>query len=232
VSAHLFRGSDTVAPGEKGEGEAGTWRGKPAIGRGTVRQGGLEGRASMVAAAGWLERLLCERPEIVPSSAVRQGAGELRLAFGSVGPEGEGLIGLSAGGDVAVIRCRAAGAASEGSGAVLGAILEQAAAVGGRSYAELDAIARDRLGRELADAMEERVASSVAAGAWDRREFEERVGQAVESGDVGLVIALDRPDEALLRTIRFIWEAWAVVLPLHVIVVSSAGGDWQADVVY
>ena len=116
---------------------------------------------------------------------------------------------------------------------MLGQVLEDAAAIGGSEYWELDARVREQTGTRLTDAMQERMVLAGAEAEWDRKAFEQRVAEALEAGDVALVIALDRRDERLLRTIRFIWEAWAVVLPLRVIVLAeSAPGEWRADIVY
>jgi len=182
-----------------------------------------------------LRTTLLERPDLIPPEAIRPGAAPLRLAIGDLvmaGPGGIEMLAFNPAGDIALVRCRTVQEGSAGSAVVLGQVLEDAAAIGGSAYWELDARVRERTGTGLADAMQERMALAGAEAAWDRTAFEQRAGEALESGDLTLVIALDRTDERLLRTIHFIWEAWAVVLPLRVVALARSEGEWHAEIVY
>jgi len=148
-----------------------------------------------------LQKLLAESPNLIPAQDMREGSGQLiavvrevNLDIGYVD-----FLGFSAEGEIAVIECKLANN-PEVKRIVIGQVLEYGAALWGMSYEEFDQKIHDRMGKPLAELVQDEVGDPE----WDEELFRSNVQENLKTGNFILVIVVDEINDALTRIIRFL----------------------------
>lgn len=149
-----------------------------------------------------LQVLLAESPSLIPVSEIREDATTLVLAVREFGLPGSGntdILAFSADGDIAIVECKLA-ANPESKRKVIGQILEYGAYLWSQSYEEVDQRIYNKHNKRLADLVSE----SVSAPDWDEEKFRTNVNDSLAKGAFILIVAVDRINDELARTIEFL----------------------------
>jgi len=149
-----------------------------------------------------LQELLADSPSIIPVGDIQEQAAELVIAVREFGLPGSGntdILAFSATGDIAIVECKLA-SNQEIKRKVIGQILEYGAYLWGMSYEEISQRVERRLGRPLAELVEE----AFNEQDWDEEAFRTGVQTSLERGSFILIIAVDKVNDELSKTIRFL----------------------------
>lgn len=144
-----------------------------------------------------LKRLLVESPKILPAE-------DLEVSFVVAIPEfglGTGsadILAFSTDGDVAIIECKLS-SNPDIKRRVVGQILEYASYLWGMSYEQIDGKVNEKQGKSLAELVRNK-----AEGQWDEENFREGVKNSLEKGGFFLVVAVDKINEELKRTVQYL----------------------------
>jgi len=172
-----------------------------------------------------LQDLLARSPSLIPLHEIREGASPLIVAVREFGLPGSGntdILCFTADGSIAVIECKLA-ANPESKRKVIGQILEYGAYLWGMAYEEVDQTVHRLAGKDLVDL----VRASVGNADWDEAGFRDTVSKSLETGAFALVVAVDRINEELSRTIRFLNGCGNPAFSFHALELLrfSAGGS-------
>lgn len=143
-----------------------------------------------------LKKLLVESPEILPTE-------DLAVSFVVAVPEfglGSGaadMVMFSIEGDIAIVECKL-DKNPEIKRKVIGQIFEYASYLWGRSYEQVDSYVREKQGKSLAELVKDK-----AEGDWDEENFRDRVKSSLEKGNFFLIVAVDKINEELKRTVQY-----------------------------
>lgn len=153
--------------------------------------------------SGGLKDLLARSPFLIPLEKVRGGVYPLVYAvkgFKFPNSDNTELLAFSSDGDIAIVEC---GLSSdpESKHKTIGKLLECSAYLWGMEYEELNNQIIDLEGRNLSESINEAV-----AGECYEENFKRGVEQSLQVGSFILVVAVDRIDEELESTIRYVNE--------------------------
>lgn len=143
-----------------------------------------------------LKKLLVESPEILPTE-------DLEVSFVVAIPEfglGSGaadIVMFSIEGDVAIVECKLE-KNPEIKRKVIGQIFEYASYLWRMSYEQIDLRVHEKHGKSLAELVRDKT-----KGEWDEENFRYKVRSSLEKGNFFLIIAVDKINEELKRTVQY-----------------------------
>ena len=148
-----------------------------------------------------LQKLLSDSPDLIPAQDLREGSGQLEAVVREFGVDigSIDILGFSAEGEIAVIECKLANN-PEIKRKVIGQVLEYGAALWRMSYEEFDTKIQKKVGKPLADLVQDAVDNPE----WDEELFRSNIEANLKEGNFILVIVVDEINDALTRIIRFL----------------------------
>ena len=148
-----------------------------------------------------LQKLLTDSPDLIPAQDLREGSGQLEAVVREFGVDigSIDILGFSAEGEIAVIECKLANN-PEIKRKVIGQVLEYGAALWGMSYEEFDTKIQKKVGKPLAELVQDAVDNPE----WDEELFRSNIEANLKEGNFILIIVVDEINDALTRIIRFL----------------------------
>ncbi len=151
-----------------------------------------------------LQDILEKTPSIINLEDIREGAAPLLVAIREFGLPGSGntdLLAFNSQGDIVIVECKLA-ANQEIKRKVVAQVLEYAAYLWKMPYDKLNecVIQRSRGNKNLADLVEE----AIADPEWNKEAFETSIKETLDKGSFILVIAVDKINDELIRTVRYL----------------------------
>jgi len=152
-----------------------------------------------------LHTFLMQNPNLIPFEDVSKDIlppAVMIHEFGLPGSGSSDIVGVDEQGGITVIECKLA-TNPEVKRKVIGQVLEYAAFLWERPYAEFDTMAQRRLGKPLVQAVQERLEEESRED-WNGDDFIGSVTRTLETGNFRLVIAVDSVSNELRRTIEYL----------------------------
>jgi hypothetical protein len=160
-----------------------------------------------------LRGLIAKGPSIIPVDEIREGMPPFVMAVREYGLPGSGntdVMLFNVEGDIALVECKLASNA-EIKRKVIGQIFKYAAYLWNTSYESLDEAIMRRTGKSLAINIQDH---KLPTG-WEEESFRMAVSQTLKSGTFHLIIAVDRMNEELSRTINYLNECGNAAYSFH-----------------
>lgn len=160
-----------------------------------------------------LQDLIVNSPEVIPATEIREGMPAFTFALREYGLPGSGstdVLLLNEEGDIAVVECKLA-ANSETKRKVIGQIFEYASFLWNTTYDELDETIRHRTGKSLSGS----IRHEGTGDGLDEDRFREKVTTTLNSGAFHLIVAVDRMNDELSRTIDYLNECGNPAFSFH-----------------
>lgn len=170
-----------------------------------------------------LQRILAEAPNLIPVEELRDDASPLMVAIREFGLPGSGntdILAFSADGDIALLECKLESNADI-KRTVIGQIFEYAAYLSEMDYETLN----DRVRQQRGEDLTELVRASLGSTDWDEEAFRSGVTDCLEQGRFMLIIGVDRINEELSKTVRFINGFGHSSFSLHALEMQRYAGE-------
>ncbi|MBN1869525.1 MAG: hypothetical protein JW847_02980 [Candidatus Omnitrophica bacterium] len=154
-----------------------------------------------------LQGFLASYPAMIPFEDISDQLLHPIIMLREVGLPGSGstdIIGIDEVGNISILECKLA-SNPEVKRKVIGQIMEYAAFLWRKPYEYLDDISIQRLKKPLAEAMEDALDEEQKEN-WDKELFKEGLTKHLALGDFRLIIAVDKMNDELRRTIEYLTE--------------------------
>lgn len=170
-----------------------------------------------------LQVLIAGSPGIIPVDEIREGMLPFSFAVREYGLPGSGntdLLLFNAEGDIGLVECKLASNA-EIKRKVIGQILEYAAYLWNASYEEIDEVVARKTGKSLSL----NIGGSKRPDGWAEDQFRQSLSQTLANGTFNLIIAVDRMNEELDKTISYLNECGNSAFTFHALELNRYRSD-------